>query len=369
LIERTIFVPISEKQLAANRANAAQSTGPRTPEGKSRSCQNARTHGFTASTFAVVRLEEFDEIARLKHDLLSVYQPVNSQELFALEQMALAQQTMFRAARLESGIFTTCLDMALNHDGTPFTPMSPELLTDCDKEIARAQNRNYALADGFHRLARKDNTFPLLLRYKVQTERLYRRAVEEFERLKKLRPELPNEPILEVHPEENEPAYAPTDEPISNPQPNPEPPTIPLPQKTATIPWYYTPPNSSQLAKNFFQMWAGVYCGVRTLACSVGTHADVVAQAFLPVFRSIDIWWSADDGGKLILRLWLRLWCLVGQAIRLSPPAVASAMSPPPEQPASPAQPVLRMKAGHSSLGAPRKMYNLIIATPRRMRA
>ena len=216
-------MPISEKQLAANRANAAQSTGPRTPEGKARSCQNARTHGFTASTFAVVRLEEFDEIARLKHDLLAVYQPVNSQELFALEQMALAQQTMFRAARLESGIFTTCLDMALNHDGTPFTPMSPELIGDCDIEIARVQNRNYALADGFHRLARKDNTFPLFLRYKIQTERLYRRAVEEFDRLKKLRPELPNEPILEVQPEENEPPCAPTDEPISTPQPNPEP--------------------------------------------------------------------------------------------------------------------------------------------------
>src|ERR1700730_11752588 len=207
-------MPISEKQFAANRANAAKSTGPRTPDGKARSSQNSRTHGFAASPFAVVRLEELDEIARLKHDLLAVYQPVNSQELFALEQMALGQQTMFRAARLESGIFTTCLDMALNHDGTPFTPMSPELLGDCDIEIARAQNRNYALADGFHRLARKDNTFPLLLRYKVQTERLYRRAVEEFDRLKALRPELPYEAILEAQPEEKEPTCAPPDQPI-----------------------------------------------------------------------------------------------------------------------------------------------------------
>jgi hypothetical protein len=218
-LERTIFVPISEKQHAANRANAGKSTGPRTPEGKARSCQNARTHRFTASTFAVVRLEEFDEIARLKHDLLAVYQPVNSQELFALEQMALAQQTMFRAARLESGIFTTCLDMALNHDGTPFIPMSPDLVGGGDIEITHAQNCNYALADGFHRLARKDNTFPLFLRYKIQTERLYRRAVEEFDRLKALRPELPNEAILEAQPEEKEPTYAPPDEPISTPQP------------------------------------------------------------------------------------------------------------------------------------------------------
>jgi hypothetical protein len=280
-------MPISEKQLAANRANAAKSTGPRTPEGKAHSAQNARTHGFTASTFAVVRLEEIDEIARLKHDLLSVYQPVNSQELFALEQMALAQQTMFRAARLESGIFTTCLEMALNHDGTPFTPMSPELVGDLslDIQITHAQNRNYALADGFHRLARKDNTFPLLLRYKVQTERLYRRAVEEFDRLKALRPELPNEPISEVQPEENETTCAPTDEPISNPQPNPEP--IAAPE-------------------------------------DAGRDDFLVGQAVSPV--------TAGCSRRLVA-------------------------------------PRLLHKVSRSNLAAPRRMYNLNIATPRRIRA
>src|ERR1017187_8173118 len=49
---------VSPEQLAANRANAAKSTGPRTSQGKARSAQNARKHGFTGSTFAVVRLEE-----------------------------------------------------------------------------------------------------------------------------------------------------------------------------------------------------------------------------------------------------------------------------------------------------------------------
>jgi hypothetical protein len=34
--------PISEKQLAANRANAARSTGPTSPAGKARSSQNGR---------------------------------------------------------------------------------------------------------------------------------------------------------------------------------------------------------------------------------------------------------------------------------------------------------------------------------------
>jgi hypothetical protein len=41
----------------------------------------------------------------------------------------------------------------------------------------------------------------LFLRYKVQTEREYRRALEDFERLKALRHELPNEPISGAEPE------------------------------------------------------------------------------------------------------------------------------------------------------------------------
>jgi hypothetical protein len=48
--------PASPDHLAANRANAAKSTGPRTSQRKTRSAQNARKHGFTASTFAVIRL-------------------------------------------------------------------------------------------------------------------------------------------------------------------------------------------------------------------------------------------------------------------------------------------------------------------------
>jgi len=86
-----------------------------------------------------------------------------------------------------------------------------------DIEITRAQNRNYALADGFHRMARQGNIWSLLLRYRAQAERHYRHAVEEFDRLKALRAELPNEPILEVQPEENETTSAPPDEPISPP--------------------------------------------------------------------------------------------------------------------------------------------------------
>ena len=237
--------PISPRRLAANRANAAKSTGPRTPEGKARSAQNSCKHGFTASTFAVVRLEELDEIARLKADLVSVYQPANSQELFALERMALAQQTLLRAARLEAGLFTTCLNEGLDPldpGAKPLFQLLPDISNDI--RIVQAQNRNYILAEGFNILVKRCNGWQLFLRYQAQAERNYRRALEEFERLKALRPELPpalppelpnseipSEPTSDPQPEQNRPPSAPAP---TNPNPPATPPFAPASQVQAS---------------------------------------------------------------------------------------------------------------------------------------
>ena len=215
---------VSPDQLAANRANASQSPGPRTPEGKLRSSQNARKHGFTATSFAVVRLEDLNEVAHLKEDLVNLYHPVNSQEFLALERVALAQQAILRAARLEAGFFSNCLGESLDTRGE-FRPPSHSQVA-VETETNQAQERNFRLADGFHRLITQSNSFALLLRYQAQAERQYRRAIEEFDRLKALREELRNEPNFAEN-ETNETACLSCEtNPIrsENPAPAPDPP-------------------------------------------------------------------------------------------------------------------------------------------------
>jgi hypothetical protein len=54
----------TEKQIAANRANAQKSTGPKTAAGRSRSSRNAVRHGLSGPLdFAMS--EKADAIARL----------------------------------------------------------------------------------------------------------------------------------------------------------------------------------------------------------------------------------------------------------------------------------------------------------------
>ena len=154
---------------------------------------------------------------------------MNSQELFALERVALAQQAILRAARLESGFFTNCLNEFFDTNAEPTLPMNSELTADI--EVTKAQNRNYVLGHSFHRFARQSNSFALLLRYQAQAERQYRRAIEEFDRLKAQRAELPNEPIF-AEPDQTETAGTPPEtetKPISPETPAPAPAPEPHP--------------------------------------------------------------------------------------------------------------------------------------------
>jgi hypothetical protein len=199
------------------------STGPRTPEGMSRCRLNARSHGFTASTFAVVP-QEVPGTVRPRAD-----GPNPAGDAPA-------------PPAGKSGLFTNCLDLALNDNGTAIAPMSrgarrrwPTCRSISKSPASRTATMLWpkvfiAWPGSPH------NTWSLFCAIRPRPKRHYRRAVEEFNRLKALRAKLPNEPILEVQPEESEPSYAPPDKPISTRQPNPQSPVDSVSTTTSSKP-------------------------------------------------------------------------------------------------------------------------------------
>jgi hypothetical protein len=111
--------------------------------------------------------------------------------------------------QLQSAPFPRAIaEIGITMPHTP-KPLSPKQLapTDGDIEIARSQNRNYCLADGFLRLVRQSNGWSIFLRYQAQAERQYRRALEDFDRFESLHHVLPNEPIFTVQPKQESATY------------------------------------------------------------------------------------------------------------------------------------------------------------------
>jgi hypothetical protein len=236
-------MPLSEKQLAANRANALRSTGPRTPEGKARAAQNARKHGFAATTYVVGPIEDQHEVQHLVADAVEFYQPQNSQEHYAVERIALAQQAVLRAARLEASMFTACfIDFVHNGDEGIYT-------VDFDLNAAPSttdQDNNVLLAHAFTQYG--GGGFGLFLRYQAQAERRYRAAVQEFERLKALRDLSVPHPDLSVpHPDETQMGSFGESHPESQPE-QPEALSAPEAEPEVAPPAAAAPPQPRQLA-------------------------------------------------------------------------------------------------------------------------
>ena len=75
-------MPVSKKQLQANRQNAQKSTGPKTAEGKMISSRNAVRHGFRSHDMIInspalkESKEEYDQL------LASVFEELRPQSFF-----------------------------------------------------------------------------------------------------------------------------------------------------------------------------------------------------------------------------------------------------------------------------------------------
>src|SRR5258705_3504018 len=91
---------VSDRKLAANRANAAKSTGPRTAAGKRASSLNATTHGLTAQT-SVLLGEDLDELDDLAHDMHESLRTAPGIEQVLVERIIAIEWKLRRAAGVE----------------------------------------------------------------------------------------------------------------------------------------------------------------------------------------------------------------------------------------------------------------------------
>src|SRR5258706_1912240 len=80
----------SLRKIEANRRNAQRSTGPKTPEGKAKSSQNAITHGILVNKFLNgAAPETVAEIEALAAGIREHYQPVGTLEVLLVEKIVL----------------------------------------------------------------------------------------------------------------------------------------------------------------------------------------------------------------------------------------------------------------------------------------
>jgi hypothetical protein len=99
---------ISSAQLAANRANAQLSCGPKTPAGRAISSQNHTTHGLARhnGSFILLPSEDPNGFEALKASLAEEHQPSTETESILINNMAESHWLANRAQTLQN----TCLD-------------------------------------------------------------------------------------------------------------------------------------------------------------------------------------------------------------------------------------------------------------------
>ncbi len=107
----------SASRLAANRANAQKSTGPRTEEGKAASRNNSLRHGLTAKT-VVLAVEDPAEYHAFRARIVDSFAPTPGVEQLLAEELADSLWRLKRAQRIEAAAFDHYLD-TLKHEAYP----------------------------------------------------------------------------------------------------------------------------------------------------------------------------------------------------------------------------------------------------------
>lgn len=111
--------PLSEEKLAANRANAQKSTGPKTGVGKEKSSQNSWKHGAFAKRLFKTKdqeVEDREDYDRILEGVFYHYEPVGPMESYWAERIAVE---MLRSIRLVAHVQESLCAMNFIAEGLP----------------------------------------------------------------------------------------------------------------------------------------------------------------------------------------------------------------------------------------------------------
>ena len=159
--------PLSDRQLAANRANAQKSTGPKTEAGKNTARENAIKHGMTASRVLLPHESEDAYLERLE-GLRESWQPEGAQEEMLVEQIAAAYRRIERSRIWEREALSHLIDWQKSKNGLP-------------QEITGGDTTGLAITS----INNPKTKLELFFRYDRQAERAYYQAVEQLRKLQK----------------------------------------------------------------------------------------------------------------------------------------------------------------------------------------
>jgi hypothetical protein len=162
---------ISERQLEANRGNAAKSHGPITPEGRAAVRLNALQHGFTAAEIILPTVEEKVDFEQFRFAFEQEYKPVGPTEEVLVEDIVTARWRLTRIRKMEPGFFALGLQRRKN--------VREEIYSNLDGQAH--------LADVLSCDAFEDDTYGKMSRYEARFERTFYKALKELQRLQALR--------------------------------------------------------------------------------------------------------------------------------------------------------------------------------------
>ena len=140
----------TEKQRAANLANASKSTGPRSHGGKARSRLNSRKHGLTANTLIIVG-EYADDFEQLRAELMAEHDPQSVLETELVERLAGILWRLRRVPSFEAAILDTRHQQVWNQKNHALPEGESEEKKQLDEEEAdweRSVDLGVALMDG-----------------------------------------------------------------------------------------------------------------------------------------------------------------------------------------------------------------------------